>query len=116
MTVVEIELALKNNVYQYGRREYRMKRACFIICCDFQENTAGSCACVRARKDIGCFVFSHAAGGFYFGTDGIVISHERIEGAELHPSRAQLLGGLIVETADLRTGECHAEYIVIEYR
>lgn len=37
----------------------------------------------------------------------VVIPHERVEGAQLHPSYAQLLSGVASEAADVSAGERH---------
>jgi hypothetical protein len=41
-TVVDVKLAWKKRVYQYGESEYLMSNACFMICCASHENDAGS--------------------------------------------------------------------------
>lgn len=60
--------------------------------------------CKRGKK---CDVLSSA----YTLSDGIVISHEWIERAELHPSRAQLFGCVTAETTNIRADVRDAEDI-----
>jgi hypothetical protein len=63
-TVLDVVLAWKKSVYQYGIREYLMSTACFIICCASHENDAGSWSLQNNRN-------------YIFESEGEVFSIER---------------------------------------
>lgn len=46
----------------------------------------------------------------------IVVSHKRVEGPQLHPSDAQLLGGVATEAADVRPRQRHPEQAELQHR
>ena len=45
----------------------------------------------------------------------VVIAHEWIKGAELHPTNTQLLGRIAAKSANIRANLTHAEHVEIEY-
>lgn len=46
----------------------------------------------------------------------IVVSHKRVEGPQLHPSDAQLLGGAATKAADVRPSQWHPEQAELQHR
>lgn len=46
----------------------------------------------------------------------VVVSHERVEGPQLHPSDAQLLGGVATKAADVCPREWHPEQAELQHR
>lgn len=46
----------------------------------------------------------------------VVIPHERVEGAQLHPPHAQLLSGVASEAADVSPDERHPEQTELQHR
>lgn len=46
----------------------------------------------------------------------IVVSHKRVEGPQLHPSDAQLLGGVATKAADVRPRQWHPEQAELQHR
>lgn len=45
-----------------------------------------------------------------------MIPHERVEGAQLHPSHAQLLRGVASEAADVSPDEQHSAQTELQHR
>lgn len=45
----------------------------------------------------------------------IVVSHKRVEGPQLHPPDAQLLGGVATKAADVRPRQWHPEQAKLQH-